>query len=238
MRSTQVTFRMPLDSERRFLRAYMPAALDRLDARDDVVSAYFWRFGDTATHEPPVELTGGTVVDGGGAILVVTGDPDATAAIDAERPHWEECRERGLVETVDVLPWAEGPGRYESAREKMVDGFGERGGDLAFRLRPIISRTTADLLREFEEDLPAVGEESDSNPHPIADWALIHYLMKQNGHDWYGEVDACCEAIANRAYSLAQFYDEERGLESLDRAIETLETVRDELPETVGSPAE
>ena len=84
------------------------------------------------------------------------------------------------------------------------------------------------MLREFDADRPAVGEPTDENPQPVGDWVLIHYLMKQNGHDWYDEIAACSKAIENRAHSLAQFYDRERALTALDDAIEELRAVREE----------
>lgn len=216
---------MASERERPFLREYLTAAWDRFEAHDDVHSAWFWRFGNVVRHEP-VELAGGTTTDGGGVVLVVNGDPDPTAAIDAERRRWEPLREDGLLDSWEVTPWGDGP--YQNAREKMRDNFGDRGGDLAFRLRPVIAGTTVELLAEFEEDLPAVGEPTDDNPTPVGDWVLIHYLLKQNGHDWYDEVDACRKAIENRLRSLEAFYDTETAREELERVIADLEALRSE----------
>lgn len=224
MRSTQVTFRMALDREREFLREYLTTAWDRFDASEAVASAYFWRFGNVARHDPPAELSEGVVVDGGGVVLVLNGDPDAAPAVEAERERWERLREAGLLDSWEVTPWADGP--YQNAREKMVDNFGEVGGDRAFRLRPIIARTTIRLLEEFEADLPAVGEATAENPTQVGDWVLIHYLLKQNGHDWYDEIAACRTAIENRLHSLAGFYDDATALAALEDAIADLEALR------------
>lgn len=235
MRSTQVTFRMALEREREFLREYLTDAWDRFDASEAVESAYFWRFGNVARHDPPAELSEGVRMDDGGVVLVVNGDPDPAPAVEAERERWERLREEGLLASWTVEPWADGP--YPNAREKMVDNFGTVGGDRSFRLRPIVARTTIDLLREFEEDLPAVGEATAENPTPVGDWVLIHYLMKQNGHDWFDEIDACRKAMENRARSLAAFYDDATALAALEEAIADLEELRSEFdPAPSASP--
>ncbi|MEZ3142757.1 hypothetical protein [Halobaculum sp. MBLA0143] len=239
MQSVQVTFRMRLNRERAFLRQYLTAAWDRFDAHSAVGSAYFWRFGDVARHEPPVELAEGETVDGGGVVLVVTGE-DPAPVVEAERDRWERLREEGLLDTVEVTPWADADSPYDSAREKMLDNFGPVGGDRSFRLRPLIARTTVHLLEEFEEDLPAVAEPSEENPAGVGDWVSIHYLMKQNGHDWYDEIDACQKAVENRLHSLANFYDEATAREALEGAIDDLEALRSEFdagePERVSGP--
>ncbi len=238
MRSVQVTFRTALDRERQFLRQYMTGAWDRFDAHEAVDSTYFWRFGDAARHEPPVELAEGVTVDDGGVILVVTGEDDPRPAIEAERDRWDELRTAGLLDSATVTPWTDGP--YDSAREKMVERFGAVGGDRAYRLRPIVSRATVRLLEEFETDLPAVDETTEENPAGIGDWVLVHYLMKQSGHDWYDEIDACRRAITNRLRSLEAFYDEATAREALEDAIADLETLRSEFaagePERVSGP--
>ena len=231
---------MRLDRERAFLRQYLTAAWDRFDDHSAVDSAYFWRFGDVARHEPPVELADGETVDGGGVVLVVTGEDDPTPAIEAERDRWERLRADGLLDTVAVTPWADAESPYDSAREKMIDNFGPVGGDRSFRLRPIVARTTIHLLAEFEEDLPAVAEPSEENPAGVGDWVLLHYLMKQNGHDWDDEIDACRKAVENRLHSLANFYDEATAREALEGVIGDLEALRSEFsagePERVSGP--
>ena len=229
MRSTQVTFRMTVDDERPFLRTYLTDAWDRFDENKAVESAWFWRFGDTAKHGP-IELIDGTVVDGGGVILVVNGDPDPSAAVDAERPRWEELREDGPLESYETKGFRP---TFENARQKMIENFGEAGGDLASRLRPIAAEATVELLREFDEDRPAVGESAPENPHPIGDWVLIHYLLKQNGHDWYDEIDACQRAITNRIRSLASFHDTATARAALEETIEEFERFRAEFEEEI-----
>ncbi|MFB6211141.1 MAG: hypothetical protein ABEI76_06360, partial [Halobacteriales archaeon] len=118
---------------------------------------------------------------------------------------------------------------YENARAKLIENFGERGGALSYRLRPLASRTTLGLLETFDEDLPAVGDPTPENPVPVGEWVLIHYLMKQNGHDWYDEIDACQRAIRNRLRSLAQFHGARTARAELETVIEELQALRGEL---------
>jgi len=115
----------------------------------------------------------------------------------------------------------------------MIENFGEAGGDLAYRLRSIAARTTVELLREFDEDRPAVGKATPANPHPIGDWVLIHYLLKQNGHDWYDEIDACRRAITNRIRSLASFHDAATARAALEETIVELERFEAEFSEEI-----
>lgn len=230
MRSTQVTFGMPRDRERAFLETYMTDAWPRLDDSEAVDSAWFWRFGRTSRHDP-VELEDGTVLDGGGVVLVVNGDPDPTPAVDAERDRWPDLEAAGLLDTWEVKGFRPA---YDNAREKLVENFGPRGGELAYRLRPLASRTTIGLLEAFDEDLPAVGEPTEDNPLPVGEWALVHFLMKQSGHDWYGEIDACRRAIRNRLRSLARFHGPAAAREELETVLAELEAAGGELPAEEG----
>lgn len=174
--------------------------------------------GDTAEHGP-IEPIDGTVVDGDGVILVVNGDPDPSAAIDAEWPRWEELCADGPLESYERKGFRP---TFENARQKMIENFGEARGDLAHRLRPIAAGATVELLREFDGDPPAIG-----------DWVLIHYLLKQNGHDWYDESDACRRAITNRARSLASFHDAATARAPLEETIEESERFRAEFDEEI-----
>lgn len=227
MQSTQVTFGMAREREREFLRTYMVDAWDRLEASDHVESAWFWRFGQTSRHDP-IELEDGTVLDGGGVILVVNGDPDPAPAIEDERERWQALADGDLLDTWEVKGFRPD---YDNARAKMIENFGQEGGALAYRLRPLATRTTLGLLETFDEDLPAVGEATEDNPLPVGEWVLIHYLMKQNGHDWYEEIDACRRAIRNRLRSLSEFHGEEAARDELETVIEELEGLRGEFPE-------
>jgi len=227
MRSTQVTFRMSIDREREFLRQYMIDAWDRLTTLETVDSAWFWRFGSTAEHDP-IELEGGEVVDGGGVILVVNGAPDPDPAVAAERERWERLQSEGLLDDWETKGFRPA---YENARAKMIENFGERGGELMYRLRPLATETTLAMLEEFNENLPPVGEPTDKNPVPVGEWVLLHLLMKQNGHDWHEEIDACRKAIHNRVQSLRSFHGPETALEALDSVIADLETARESLEE-------
>lgn len=230
MRSTQVTFRMPREHEREFLESYMTDAWWRFEAHDDVEAAWFWRFGATSDHGP-IELEGGETIDGeGGVILVVNGAPDPAPAIEAEREHWE--RE---AETPRLRDWTTKTYRpeYENAEAKMVENYGSAGADRAFRFRTIAGATTVRLLEAFDDELPAVGEETPDDPVPMGQWAMIHYLFKGSGHDWYGEIDACRKAIENRLHSIATHLDAETAKAELDRVIAEFEAMRGEL----GDPA-
>lgn len=226
MQSTQVTFGMARERERAFLETYMIDAWDRLAASEAVDSAWFWRFGQTSRHDP-IELEDGTVLDDGGVILVINGSPDPQPAVESERDRWRALENDGLLDTLEVKGFRPD---YDNARAKMIENFGPEGGKLAYQLRPLATRTTLGLLETFEDDLPAVGEPTDDNPLPVGDWVLIHFLMKQNGHDWYEEIDACRRAIRNRLQSLAQFHGGATAREELDSLIAELEALREDLP--------
>lgn len=210
MRSFQVTFDLPdAASERPFLRTYMVPAWERFEARDCFDCGWFWPFGDV---DGPVELDSGLVVDDGGVVLVVNGDPTPEPLVESERPRWDDLEERGVIRGRDEQ-WFDP--EYEHARAKAVENFGEVGGDRAYRLRPLVARLTLDTLAAFDERPPAVGEATGDNPRPIGFWATIHYLMKQQGFDWQDEVDACTKAIRNRLRSLAHFEGDAAAREEL-----------------------
>lgn len=219
MRSAQVTFDLAdLEAERTFLQTYMVSAWDRFQAHESFDRGWFWRFGNTSDHGS-VELEGGTTLEGGGVILVLNGDPTPEPLLAEEQSHWNDLESRDVLADWD-FQWFDP--QYENAREKSIQNFGEVGGDRAYRLRPLASRLTLDVLSEFDERLPAVGSESPDEPVPVGYWAVIHYLMKQQGYDWYDEIDACVKAIENRLRSLAQFHGE-------DVAQQELVTVLNEL---------
>lgn len=222
MRSIQVTFGLPdRESERAFLSAYMVPAWERFRAHEAFDRGWFWRFGAASRHGP-IELEGGTTVEDGGVILVLNGDPTPRPLVDAERPRWAELEAEGAIQGWDVQTFHP---EYENARAKAIEKFGEVGGDRTYRLRPIAARATLDLVDEFDRDLPAVGTASAENPIPVGFWAVIHYLMKQGGYDWYDEIDACAEAIGNRLRSLARFHGEDAAREARDAVIDELEGV-------------
>ncbi|WP_247729838.1 hypothetical protein [Halovivax limisalsi] len=154
-------------------------------------------------------------------ILVLNGE-SLDRLVEAERSHWEAVRADGPLEDWETKSFEPA---YESARAKSIENFGAVGGERAYRLRPLASRFTLDVLAAFDEDLPAVGESSEANPVPIGFWATIHYLMKQNGYDWYEEIDACTAAIENRLRSLAAFHGEAAAREALDDALAELRDV-------------
>ncbi len=228
MQSAQLTFSLADSAaERAFLESYMVDAWDRFEAHDAVDCAWFWRFGAASDHAT-VELEDGTLLEGGGVILVVNGAPDPTPALDAEEPHWEAQVEDGPLESYE-RKWFHP--QYDSARAKSVENFGPEGGDLAYRMRPVASRVTLETLDALDGRVPPVGEASEENPVPVGYWAMIHYLLKQAGYDWYEEIDACRKAIENRLHSLEAFHGAETAREELDAVIDELEGVRAELGE-------
>lgn len=199
----------------------MVSAWDRFQAHESLDRGWFWRFGNTSDHGS-VELEGGTTLEGGGVILVLNGDPTPEPLLTEEQSHWNDLEPRDVIADWDIQ-WFDP--QYENAREKSIQNFGEVGGDRAYRLRPLASRLTLDVLSEFDERLPAVGEDSPDEPVPVGYWAGIHYLMKQQGYDWYDEIDACVKAIENRLRSLAQFHGEDVAQQELDTVLNELNGV-------------
>lgn len=221
MESIQVTFDLAdRTAERTFLREYMVDAWERFQTHDGFDRAWFWCFGSTG-DSGRIELEGGTVLEGGGVILVLNGE-SLDVVVEAERPYWEERRADGSLEDWEMKSFE---GTYDSARSKSVENFGAVGGDRAYRLRPLVSAFTLDVLQEFDEDVPAIGSPAENNPVPIGYWATIHYLMKQGGYDWYDEIDACTKAIENRLRSLASFHGEGAAREALDDALDELRAI-------------
>ena len=221
MRSTQVTFELEdAESERRFLRQYMVPAWDRFEEMDAFESGWFWRHGRFARH-------GIDGLEEGKIVFVVNGEPQSV--IERERDYWEERKAEG--ELTDWSTRTFDP-EYEDGLDKIRQNFGEVGGRLNYRLRTVAPRFTLEILREFDEPLPAVGEPTDENPLPVNFWAFIHYLMKQSGYDWYDEIDACTKAIENRLSSLADFRSEEAAQRQLRETIEELEAYSNELSES------
>ncbi|MFB6118057.1 hypothetical protein [Halosegnis sp.] len=232
MQTTQVVFRTTRENERPFVERYMPDAYRRLTAHEAVASVWFWRIG-AAGDRGTIELAGGeTITPGdGGAIVVVNGAPDPTAALDAETDRWDEHVDDGLLASWTRQPWdaVDAALDVETAREKMCERFGETGGPLNYRLRTATIPTTLELLERFDDDPPAVGDRTDTNPAGIGAWVLIHYLFKQSGYDWHEEMTACRRAIENRAHSLCSFHGAAAAREELDAVIAALEDTRAEL---------
>lgn len=218
MESIQVTFDLAdREHERSFLQQYMGEAWDRFDEHETFDRGWFWCFGSAGEHGT-VELEDGTSLEGGGVVLVLNGE-SLDPLVEAERPYWRDLRSDGILDAWDVKSFEPA---YDDARRKSIENFGRVGGERAYRIRPLASRLTLDVLEEFDEDLPAVGTESDENPVPVGYWTMIHYLMKQGGYDWYEEIDACVKAIENRLRSLAAFHGEETAQEALETALADL----------------
>lgn len=226
MSSTQVTFDLAdAEAERRFLREYMAPAWDRFEEMDAFESGWFWRHGNTGTH-------GVEGLEEGRIIFVVNGDPDVV--IERERTYWEAARESGLLEDWSTRTFDP---EYDDSLDKMRQRFGEAGGELNYRLRTLTAPLTLAVLEEFDEQLPPVGERSDENPVPVGFWVLLHFLSKQNGYDWYDEIDACTKAIKNRLRSLTRFRSEEEALSQLRATIEELESYADEIERVAAESA-
>lgn len=222
MRSCNVTFGLDdLESERTFLEEYMISAWDRFQSHDEFDCAWFWRYGNTSRHGP-IELEGGQTLKDGGVNLVVNGDPTPEPILEQERSRWRDLESEGIIRSWDTN-WFHP--KYENAREKAVQNFGRVGCDRAYRLRPIASEFTLALLTEFDERFPAVGTQTDDNPVPVGFWVMIHFMMKQQGYDWYNEIDACTKAIENRLQSLASFHGEDVACEKLDEVITGLQSL-------------
>lgn len=222
MRSAQVTFDLAdRAAERTFLETYMIDAWNRFQASEAFDRGWFWRFGNTSDHGP-VELEGGNTLEGGGVILVLNGEPSPEPVLDAERSRWHDLEADGPLDGFDVT-WFHP--EYENARQKAIENFGEIGGDRAYRLRPLASRTTLDVLEEFDDRLPAVGESSEHDPLPVGYWTTIHFLMKQSGYDWYDEIEACTRAIENRLSSLAVFHGDDAARDAHQTALDDLRGV-------------
>lgn len=225
MRSTQVTFSLAeRATERQFVADYLTDAWDRFETHEAFDRAWFWRFGRTS-RQGPLELEGTTTLDGGGVILVCNGDPSPEPVVESERPRWRELEAQGLLEGWETTQYRP---EYENAREKMIERFGETGGDLLYRLRPLACRATLAHVAEFENDLPPVGEQTEENPTPVGDWVLLHLLFKQQGHDWYDEIDAYEKGIENRLRSIEAFLGAEAARAELETVIEELIGFREE----------
>lgn len=223
MSSTQVTFEFEdMESERRFLQQYMVSAWDRFEEMDAFESGWFWRHGRVGRH-------GIDGLEEGKIIFVINGTPQPV--IEQEREYWEEHKAEG-----ELTGWSTRTfhPEYEDSLDKLQQNFGEVGGRRNYRLRTLAPRFTLEILQEFEEPLPAVGEPTDENSLPVNFWVLIHYLMKQSGYDWYDEIDASTKAIKNRLRSLADFRSEEEAQRQLQETIEELEAYSDELAEPTG----
>ena len=223
MSSTQVTFEFEkTEDERRFLRRYMAPAWERFEEMDAFESGWFWRHGRFSRH-------GIDGLDEGKIVFVINGTPQAV--IDRERERWERHEAEG-----ELVGWSTRTfdPEYEDGLDKLQRNFGEVGGRQDYRFRTLAPRFTLDIVREFEEPLPAVGEPTDDNPVPINFWVLIHYLMKQSGYDWYDEIDASTKAIKNRLRSLANFTSEQEAQRQLRETIDEFEAYSDELADSFG----
>lgn len=224
MQSTQITFLLPdSEAEQTFLREYMVPAWDRFEESEAFESGWFWPAGDFAAHGTPElsrERHDLERLEEGQIVFVINGDPEQI--IDRERDHWEAYREDGLLTEWECRSFEP---EYRNVRAKQHEKYGEEGGDRAYLLRSIVADASVDVLAATDSRLPAVGEPTEHNPVPVGFWTVIHYLMKQQGYDWYAEIDACTQSIENRLRSLATFHGEAAAREELESVIERLESV-------------
>jgi hypothetical protein len=166
--------------------------------------------------------------------LVFEGDPDAL--VESESNSWEEfdglaswsLRRYEDVEREDEEGEADGHG-YDSLLEQQKDAKGEVGGEWEYRLKPLLSRFALEYLTEFEDSIPAVGEEGDEYPIGIGFWTALHDVMVQCGYDWYDETDACQKAMKNRLKSIASYRGTDAAREEYERLLDEWRAHEDEL---------
>ncbi|WP_254547198.1 hypothetical protein [Halomarina pelagica] len=195
MSTVQVTFRMEdTDAEASFIRNYLVSAWKRFETMEAFEKGWFWRNGHYGRH-------GIEYFKGGRILLMIDGDPETV--VDEECDRWDSLVEDGAIESWSVLPFEEIG--YDSVYSKAVDNVGKRGADLFMRLKPLLTQTSLDLYEALDEQIAMVGDEGDHNPKGIGFWVVINTLMKQNGYDWYDEIDGCTKSTKNRLKSMTAY---------------------------------
>lgn len=202
------------DDERRFLREYLPNAWDRFEASDYWETGWFWAYGQFAAFDAGP--------DGGFLRLVLEGDADALVAREADR--WRAFE--GLTDWSVRRYEAEG---YDSLLAQQTDAKGAVGGELEYRLKPLVARFALDYYREFDEPVPMVGEEGPENPKAIGFWAAVHDLLTQCGFHWYDETAMCERALRNRLQSIAAYRGADAAREEYERIRSAWEAHEEEL---------
>lgn len=221
MSTVQVTFRMKdTAGEASFIREYLVPAWERFEAMAAFEKGWFWRNGHYGRHE--IDF-----FEGGRILLMIDGDPEPVVA--QERDRWDSLVESGEIESWSTLPFEEIG--YEDVYAKAVDTVGEEGADLFMKLKPLLTRTSLDLYDTVDDQIPVVGEKHERNPKGIGFWVVINTLMKQNGYDWYDEIDGCTKATKNRLKSMTAYKGEEAAQQKLQQTIAELQAFSDELSE-------
>lgn len=192
-----------VDAEQQFLRRYLADAWARFETADSWTTGWYWSYGQFAAYDPGP--------DGGYIQLVFEGKPEQFVADESDR--WDGFY--GL-ESWSLRRYEEEG--YESLLAQQLDAKGEVAGEWDYRLKPLVSRFSLAYLREFEDALPAVGEQTDANTTEFGFWAVIHYTMIQCGYDWDEETAACLKAMQNRLKSIASY----RGADAARSAYEQL----------------
>lgn len=205
MAGASIEFRFDsITAEARFVRTYLADAWDRFEASDDWETGWFWSYRQFAQYE--------SGPDDGLIRLVFEGDPDGI--VERESSEWDEfdgLRSWSLRRYED-----EG---YDSLLEQQKDAKGEIGGEWEYRVKPIVTRFSLSYLHEFEEPLPAVGDERDENPIELGFWAALHDAMVQCGYDWYEETAACQKAMQNRLKSIASYRGADAARDEYERVL-------------------
>ncbi|RDI70649.1 hypothetical protein [Halopelagius longus] len=202
------------DTEARFVRAYLPEAWERFGTAAHWETGWFWSYRQFAGYDAGP--------DGGLVRLVFEGDPEALVETESEAWDRFEGLDSWTLTTYDEMG-------YDSLLEQQRDAKGEAGGEWDYRLKPLVSEFSLAYLREFEEGLPAVGDERDVNPRAFGFWAVIHYAMIQCGYDWYEETAACGKAMRNRLKSVAAYRGADAARQEYDRLLAEFEAYEGEL---------
>lgn len=218
MSTVQVTFRMEdTDGEASFIRNYLVPAWERFETMDDFERGWFWRNGHYGRH-------GIEYFEGGRILLMIDGHPETVVTEECD---WDALIEDGMIKSWSVLPFEEIG--YDNAYSKAVDYVGKMGADLFMTLKPLLTRTSLNLYEALDDQIAMVGDEGDHNPKGIGFWVVINTLMKQNGYDWYDEIDGCTKSTKNRLKSMTAYKGEEAAQEKLQETINELQAFSDEL---------
>lgn len=187
-------------AEGRFIREYLTDAWERFESSEYWESGWFWRYGQFAAYE--------SGPDGGLVRVVFDGDPETL--VDHESGQWDAFD--GLS-SWSLTRYEQ----YDSLLEQQIDSRGELGGAWEYRMKPLLARFALTYYREFEEQLPAVGDDSEANPLGIGFWSSIHNLLVQCGYNWYDETALCQKALQNRLKSIASYRGAEAAREEYHR---------------------